>query len=195
MVAVFVDSCQAGQVPRGARTVGDLIAGLELGQRSRVWVSAVVNGWQRIEPGDEKALSLPLELVERIEISTIEIEEAVTRTMETAAELARRAATRSREAGAALERGDDGSGHDAVRALCHACEDLGALARTLADLRPGAAGAIAFVKAWTGPCAQALGAVLRAYEARDHILLADHLLHDLPPALEALGNAASGEMP
>lgn len=190
MIDVIVDDRAIEYVPEGARSVGELLQDLVRRLSGRVWISAVLNGWQRIDPTDDSGLSLPLEALSRLEVETVSVSAAVDRALGSVAEAASAAAALSLEAGEAYRRGDDAAGNQALLRLSRLLDDLALLLRALSEVEAAPDAAATVLDLWTGRCAAALSNAVRARESGDLLLLADHLLYDLEPAARELCAAA-----
>jgi len=171
--------------------VGELLGAFDAAVEGRVITSIVLNGWERLDAHDEGARSIPIELVSTVWIETETMGDAVRRALRSAGELAFLAATTASRAGEAFQEGRDGEGHLGFGELCRFATDLQSLAETLHGVPAKPAAAQGFVDVWEGRCASALRALVDAGSARDHVLMADHLLYDVAPAFEALGAEGS----
>jgi hypothetical protein len=189
MIPIRIDREAVSVDTTGMRDLGSLLGALEAHWNGRVVVSALLNGWERIDFGNADIRQLPLDLVSDVWIETESVGDAASRIVRNACALAIHAANTASQAGAAFVAGHDGDGYAHFASLCTFVDDLSSAADALRDHPECASG---FLDAWRARCVPAIATLVDAGEARDPTLFADHLLYDVAPAFEALG--ASGSM-
>lgn len=191
MIPVRLDHEAIDLPSAGLADLGGVLRALAPRMAGRVVTSLVLNGWERVDATDAGSCAIPIELVSDVWLETESMAEAVGRAVRSGGALAYVAATTASRAGEAFQEGRDGEGHLGFGELCRFASDLELLAETLRGVAAPVPAAQSFVDVWKGRCAGALSLLVSAGEARDKTLMADHLLYDVAPALEALGAQGS----